>query len=91
MNSRDSCCTAMILVFPAPAYRRLVSAVVVLLILFPVSVGSRPATGHADVVVDNWTLSTVEDYECVAIFKQMKASSGGLYFFTSGRKEGGRA
>ena len=31
----------------------LVSAVVSLLIMFPVSAGSRPATGHADVVVDN--------------------------------------
>lgn len=66
MYRRRSCCTAVILDFPC----RLVSAVVcdaLLLIMFPVSVGSRPATGHADVVIDNWALSTVEDYECVVI------------------------
>lgn len=63
----------MILDFPAPAYFPLASAVVcdaLLLITLPVSVGSRPATGHADVVVDNWTLCTVEDYECVVILSR---------------------
>lgn len=40
--------------FSASAFSGLlVSAVVSLLIMFPVSAGSRPATGHADVVVDN--------------------------------------
>lgn len=74
-------CTAVILDFPATYLRTclLVSAVVCdasWLIMFPVSAGSRPATGHADVVVDNWTPSTVEDYECVVILSRWRPALG---------------
>lgn len=67
------CCITLILDRNAPTYSSLVSAVAcdaLLLIMFPLSVGSGPATGHADVVVDNWTLSTVEDYESVVILSR---------------------
>ena len=45
--------TVFVFFSAAAFFGLLVSAVVSLLIMFPVSAGSRPATGHADVVVDN--------------------------------------
>lgn len=86
---RASCCTAPI---HDPAYCFLVSAVgceALLLIMLPVSAGSRPATGHADVVVDNWTLSTVEDYEYVVILSRWRPALGDCTLhLRKGRREG---
>ncbi len=86
MYSQDFCCTAMILDFPAAACCLIVSASCLVLIMLPVSVGSRPATGHADVVVDNW--STVEDYECVVILSRWRPALGDCTLHL--RKEGSR-
>lgn len=61
-----------------------------LLIMFSPSVGSRPATGHSDVVIDNWTLSTVEDYEYVVILSRWTLALGDytLHLKKKGRREG---
>lgn len=85
----NSCCTALILFLNAPLYSPpFLCSGALLLIMFPMSVGSRPATGHTDVVVDNWTLSTVEDYECVVILSRWRPALGDYSSPPEGRREG---
>lgn len=67
------------------SYCLLVSAVVWLLTMLPVSGGNRPATGRADVVVGNWIVEHSGGFRMCCDIKQMKVSSGRL---CSGRKEG---
>lgn len=57
-----------------------------LLIMFVASVGSRAATGHAD-VMDNCTLSTIEDYRCDVHINQIYYSFEGLHSHLRGGKE----